>query len=144
MSEREVVGPWDDEPDFQELECNGFSCAIVKHDVSKHLCGYVRIPEGHPLYHHDYGVCGGVDVHGGLTFSGQPYNVVSGERLDGWWVGFDCNHYGDLNALSKRGRSCWVASVLYDASGVYRNSDFVRLELYRLTEQLREVGDASQ
>lgn len=33
----------------------GFDCAIVRNDHMLNLCGYVRFPEGHPLYGVDYG-----------------------------------------------------------------------------------------
>ena len=72
---------------------------------SNWFCGYVRIPEGHPLYEVDYtdpapGVtCADTkeaprleilfDAHGSLTFSGKLRD------RDGWWLGFDCNHLDD-------------------------------------------------
>lgn len=54
------------------------------------FCGYVNIPENHPYYNKDYSqIDSGIDVHGGLTFSGRFY------MFDGYWIGFDCNHYND-------------------------------------------------
>lgn len=54
------------------------------------FCGYVNIPQNHPYYHKDYyEIYGEIDVHGGLTFSGSLNNI------DGYWIGFDCNHYDD-------------------------------------------------
>lgn len=54
------------------------------------FCGYAVIPEDHPFYGLDYDdVEDDIDVHGGLTFSGEFVGV------DGYLLGFDCNHYGD-------------------------------------------------
>ena len=54
------------------------------------FCGYVVIPEDHPFYGEDYDeVEGYVDVHGGVTFSGEL------DGIDGFLLGFDCNHYCD-------------------------------------------------
>lgn len=54
------------------------------------FCEYAVIPEDHPFYGEDYDeVEGYVDVHGGLTFSGEL------DGIDGFLLGFDCNHYGD-------------------------------------------------
>ncbi|WP_106460142.1 hypothetical protein [Anaerococcus sp. Marseille-P3915] len=62
-------------------------------DESKYsnwYCGYAVIPEDHPFYGEDYDeVEGYVDVHGGLTFSGEL------DGIDGFLLGFDCNHYED-------------------------------------------------
>ena len=53
-------------------------------------CGYAVIPEDHPFYGADYDdVEDDIDVHGGLTFSGDI------EDVDGFLLGFDCAHYGD-------------------------------------------------
>lgn len=54
------------------------------------FCGYAVIPEDHLFYGVDYDdVEDEIDVHGGLTFSGEL------DEVDGYLLGFDCNHYGD-------------------------------------------------
>ena len=53
-------------------------------------CGYAVIPEDHQFYGLDYEeVEEVIDVHGGLTFSGEF------EDVDGFLLGFDCNHAWD-------------------------------------------------
>lgn len=42
-------GPWDSEPDALDWEHAGLKCAIRRAPLG-HLCGYVGIPSGHPLY----------------------------------------------------------------------------------------------
>lgn len=53
-------------------------------------CGYAVIPEYSPLYGVDYqDLEDDIRVHGGLTFSGRI------EGVDGYLIGFDCNHAWD-------------------------------------------------
>lgn len=47
-------GPWNDEPDTEDFEHAGLACRIIRADSTGALCGYVRIPEGHPLYGVEY------------------------------------------------------------------------------------------
>lgn len=47
------IGPWTDEPDEETFEHEGMTCRIVR-ARSGHLCGYVQIPDGHPLHGIDH------------------------------------------------------------------------------------------
>lgn len=50
-------------------------------------CGYVKIPENHPLYEKFFG---DIDLDSvGLTFSGKL------KGLDGWYIGWDHHHLWD-------------------------------------------------
>lgn len=93
VKDKLIDGPWQNEPDKAQWmdEETGLPCLIVRQGHSGHLCGYVGVPEGHPLYKVGYWDCpakcgkekyadGGdncthdhpdslVDVHGGLTFA---------------------------------------------------------------------------
>jgi hypothetical protein len=92
-----------------------------------------------------------VDVHGGLTYSGENNPEVIG-REDAplqWWFGFDCGHSNDLvpglirdaEALSEKleGRAARVLSHIRD--GVYRTQEYVMAETKRLAEQLARIKD---
>lgn len=58
---------------------------------SRWFCGYVRLPEDHKFYGKKYGeIDGCVNVHGGVTFAGAL------DGMDGFYVGFDCAHLGDM------------------------------------------------
>lgn len=63
-----------------------------------HWCGYVSVPPSHPLHGVDYWQFeGAVDVHGGVTFSGQPGWMGADAIGNGvWLVGFDMAHEGDV------------------------------------------------
>lgn len=97
-------GPWQDEPDKAVWvdETTGLDCMIVRNHYGA-LCGYVGIPEGHPLHGRDYN-----DVHGGLTFADACHpsdddpgrgicHIPQPGRPDSvWWFGFDCTHAFDV------------------------------------------------
>lgn len=77
----------------------GLDAIISLHEIElpeprqdKWRCGYVEIPEGHPLHGEDYSdhYDKNVHCHGGVTFSG-PHGAGGG----GWYWGFDCHHYQD-------------------------------------------------
>lgn len=76
-------GEWDDEPDKAQWidETTGLDCLIVRNGVGA-LCGYVGVPEGHPMYRKHYDE---VDVraHGGLTFSDMCADA-SAESFERW------------------------------------------------------------
>jgi hypothetical protein len=71
-----------------------------------------------------------VDVHGGLTFSGEaaPSSPIKGL----WWLGFDCAHSGDL-------------APKYGSLGfgdVYRDIAYVEGECRSLAAQLASLSEA--
>jgi hypothetical protein len=79
----------------------GFEYLVVLNH-SAHRCGYVAIPKDHPAYNADGYDDIEVNVHGGLTFFGEPHIIESdcGDK----WAGFDAGHAYDgydLNALEK-------------------------------------------
>ena len=62
---------------------SGLTVRVVQ--VNEHVCGYVKLPEGHPwLLVEDVDAYDLSSVHGGITY-----------RYEGW-VGFDTAHGSDL------------------------------------------------
>lgn len=134
-------GEWDTEPDKKQWtdEATGLPCLIVRSSLG-HLCGYVGVHEGHPLFEKGY-ESSDISVHGGITFAdfckphhteaeGICHAVESGENDRAWWLGFDCAHSGDRTSLaieSLFGRN-------YDES--YRNFSFVERQCRELAQQL--------
>lgn len=110
-------GPWDVEPIFKQFEAFGLRCE-VKRMPQGHLCGYVYLPPGHPLY----GQTPDVSVHGGITYDQFDDN-------DEFWVlGFDCAHGGDL------------VPALRHRSGTYRTFAYVEAETISLASQIFVQG----
>ena len=65
----------------------GLQYAVWFHDVQGFRCGYVEIPEDHPLYGKYFG---DIDFNIiGLTFSGHI------KHLNGWFIGWDHHHLWD-------------------------------------------------
>lgn len=66
----------------------GFSYEIVSYRT--HPCAYVEIPKNHRLFNVSYkDIKEDIDVHGGITYSGDKYENLS------WWIGWDYAHAGD-------------------------------------------------
>lgn len=64
--------------------------------------GYVSIPELSKLYGMDVDdvydenhIASNLDVHGGITFTGKVKNLDKSYEGNEFFIGFDCNHYGD-------------------------------------------------
>lgn len=106
--------------------------ALVLQIGGDHHCGYVLIPEGHPLHGVGYDDVEGIEAHGGLTFSGSLYGQ------DGWWLGFDCMHAGDDH--SPEFLAEWNAKYpgLFLPNGLFRDVDYVSKECESLASQVME------
>lgn len=70
----------------------GMTC-VLRHGFLDIPCGYVALPEGHPLHGVEYqDMDEWPGVHGGVTWTG----VLVGCPELGWLIGFDMGHYGDF------------------------------------------------
>lgn len=124
LSNRDSIlppGPWADEPDAAQFTHAGLQCSILRNEVGT-WCGYVAVPEGHPLYGAEFRDVA-VRVHGGLTFSEL--------RPSGWTFGFDCVHGYDLIP---------ALAFVQGSDVVYRDIEYVTAEVKRLAEQLARLA----
>lgn len=154
-------GPWTDEPDEETFEHAGLACRIIRHSRGGHLCGYVRVPEGHPLYGKGYSdvvpdsiresaqaalhsplgkrgiisafTCDPEAPRIDILFDVHGSLTFSDELhgVEGHWFGFDCAHAGDL-------QPCCEYSFGDDCE--YRDIEYVRAECRSLAEQLAAVA----
>lgn len=107
-------GPWKDEPDRIEWRRPGSALPrLMLRGPMGSWCGYVGVPEGHPLHGRKAWGTGATDeqhhaavddleVHGGITYAeacaGNICHVPApGEPDHVWWFGFDCAHAGDVS-----------------------------------------------
>lgn len=120
--------PWHDEPNRVAWRdpTTGLQCLILRSAMGN-LCGYVRVPRGHRLHGKSYrrSALRGVEVHGGLTFSG----CFGGRHMKrGHWFGFDCAHYYDLVPQ--------MLALGISLQATYRTISYVRDECTALAQQL--------
>lgn len=145
IEERVVAdGPWHAEPDHVDFEHDGFSC-ILHRGPAGAWCGYVAVPPGHPWHGRDFNWTTGVDadVHGGITYAAKCQGDIChvakpGEPDDVWWLGFDCNHHGDmdLQKVTEYGRADHFDGYFWLQ---YRTVEYARRETQRLAEQAKEA-----
>lgn len=130
--------PWLYEPDVMAWTDTdtGLKCLIRRVPGMGHLCGYVRIMRGHPLYGKDAQRIA-LGVHGGVTFSRRPRHTRWMKR--GQWVGFDCAHSQDLVPSFKMDAKLKAILGEYNtlSRGVYRDMEFVYRETTHLAQQLK-------
>ena len=112
-------------PIIKEWTHAGMTCAL-RHGAFNAPCGYVAVPEGHPLHGKGQNMDSPVhdlDVHGGVTFTGKL-------RSDGqqrFWIGFDMAH--------------WCDFAPYDHTLCIRTDWECVAETNRLAEQLAKMGE---
>jgi hypothetical protein len=135
-------GTWDEEPDFERFEHAGLSCVLRRNPSSGTWCGYVQVPQGHALAGAEYQTLhrheteeNELVVHGGLTFGGKS------RYGEGWWFGFDCNHYGDFapGYAAQRAKvlGACAAGPRYGES--YASIDYARSHARRLATFIASV-----
>lgn len=100
---------------------DGFNACIRRHEYLGHLCGYVEVPDG-LIVDIDEIAC-----HGGITFNDSWSKLPT----DGYYIGFDCMHFGDWDPLLAG--NGW-SSVNY----TYKNTEFVLNEIKYIIKQLKE------
>lgn len=138
-------GEWIDEPDYMEFTHDGIDCKILRNPELGNFCGYCKIPEGHQDFGKDYddNPC---DAYCGLTYSDQ--------EEDGYWIGFDCAHAGDI--VPGLEKSIEEARAAHDGElkeckelfpnvfkdyifqSTYKNIDFVKAECIKIAKQIKE------
>lgn len=139
-------GPWHDEPDHVDFEHDGVPC-ILHRGPAGAWCGYVAVPPAHPWHGKDYSSIydeSSPDVHGGITYArpcqGDVCHVAKpGEPDDVWWLGFDCNHHGDMDLQ----KVCENNGSGYRFDGyfhlAYRDLAYARRETKKLAAQAKAV-----
>lgn len=149
-------GPWQQEPDYLEFTTQvGLPALIVRHSWRGHLCGYVGVYPGHPLYERDYSEYDNwFGVHGGLSYSAHcdppichiPHKDEPGEP---WWIGFDMARFQDFKpgeraTLEQEFRRAGLPPSLAERPPGfpwehYRDLEYVKAEVEDLARQLVTV-----
>lgn len=154
-------GPWHGEADSASWidSLTGYRCAMIRHSHSGHWCGYVKVPDWHPLTGKSYNdralippgwmersvnIDEGVGALNLLT-AGPRMNGNSAELClllfchggltygNGGWLGFDCAHAGDFQPWRGAG-----------GEGTYRDAAYVRANCERLAKQIHDYATAME
>jgi len=161
-----IDGPWANEADKIAWTdpMSGYGCIIRRSPERQHLCGYVSVPPGHPLFGREHGTLTGIPigVHGGLDYSNaceenEPENrsichVAASVRFheevrrneaadhdDAWWFGFSCDQRDDVVPLeTRRPRGDKTPAFGVD-DPTYKTEAFVYQECIRLAAQLKAI-----
>lgn len=139
-------GPWRDEADKQQWidESTGLDAMYRRCTDGGYLCGYVGVEQGHPLFgwrHDAIPTELGVTAHRGIDESGiceggdeamaRCHVPEAGRPDDVWWLGFRCNHRGDLSPMDAH----------RDATGaIYADVPYVKAQVGRLARALADVA----
>lgn len=68
---------------------SGFKAEVMFNIFNGFRCGYVYIPESHPLHNVGFWNMNDIEVHGGVNYShSSKYDKT-------WKIGFDCGHCYD-------------------------------------------------
>lgn len=150
------VGPWDSEPDKRQWTdpTTGYAC-MVRRGMFGAWCGYVGVPEGHPMHGKEASDADSLlEVHGGVTLctSCEPtetpnaicHTPEAGEPDSVWWIGFDCAHAWDMSpGMAALARDSALVGMAYalDRDRVYRDLEYVTTECERLAQQLARAGE---
>lgn len=138
-------GPWQQEPDavFWQDPATDLPCLIARGDYTGALCGYVGVPEGHPLYGKERfsKELKALDAHGGINFAAciKKTDFLGWDKYERYWfIGFDCAHAWDYNpaqeALLKEIMPSW--DDLFRDSKIYRDIAYVTQLVDELALQL--------
>tara|TARA_R110000824_G_scaffold14378_13_gene61237 strand:+ start:1689 stop:2234 length:546 start_codon:yes stop_codon:yes gene_type:complete len=133
------------EPNWYVNQYKNIWYAIQRHNRDKHYCGYIGLPASIDLptghhdewghenieklyspYHNEYHL-NMINVHGGVTYHGNPTNFHPDDNLD--WIGFDCNHAEDY-CPSKGDDTTWM-----DKPRTYKTLNFCKNECQSVIEQ---------
>jgi hypothetical protein len=126
------VGPWNNEPDRFDFTHADFPCFILRNCIGN-WCGYVGVPPGHKYYSVSYEELPDMNVHGGLTYSGQCDPPICHDGNEAvWWFGFDTAHFKDLSP-----------GYTFD-KGTYRTMQYTVEETKCLAEQLEYLNDRTE
>lgn len=130
--------PWEGEPNYIRFKTtHGYWAEVKRHPVLYHLCGYLHVPNSHPVYDwNDEKIEHVLSAYGGITYT---------KRTEGKLVlGFDCAHADDFvpgvfaSLLALRVKAQDNTDSLYDTMKPedYKTVQFVKEKLESLGMQV--------
>lgn len=130
--------PWhqfkQENPDgFYAKNYSNHTFIVYQHPISGHLNGYVLLnPEDHIEDILD------IECHGGITFEGDLAEIIPVQP--GNWIGFDCNHLGDMTPFLNEHFAARGYEFGVDYNEIWRDPDFVEENCKQIIDQLENGG----
>lgn len=126
--------PWHqfklENPDgFYAKDYSNHAFIVYQHPVSGHLNGYVLLNPEETI-----GDTMIIDCHGGITFEGDLAEFVPVQA--GNWIGFDCNHLGDIAPFLNEQFAAGGYEFGVDYNEIWRDPDFVEANCKQIIDQL--------
>lgn len=118
----------------ESFTAHGLCCYVIlyEHDPDRWMgggVGYVGIPSTHPLYGKNYEELAGLlDVHGGVTYTGQGSETNKLEDSKLYYIGWDARHHCGMEEM-RQNRSYGIQVTL----------TFLKDETTKLAQQLAYV-----
>ncbi len=127
------------------FEHMGFPCVVLFMPMG-YRCGYVGVPQTHPAYQRGYHELN-IDCHGGLTYAED--HLCNQHDTETWWLGFDCNHYGDARDIEATKRyfpKCYEEMSKYRYYHSYPGDrpcslEYAKVHCRRIAKQLKQMED---
>ena len=104
-----------------EVLATGYCLGLLYYimNLGSHPTAYVKIPENHKYYKKD--ICEiDVNVHGGITYSGNHLYIENNQKIEGWFIGWDYAHWGDYMGYEEKfpmklrtGGKKWTVKEIY-------------------------------
>lgn len=145
-------GPWTEESDeyfgiFEDPTTGYTFHALAIRGPLGALCGYMGVTKHHPLFgiaYSDDARIEGLQVHGGITFSGRHEKNEWSLALDlpdeNWWIGFDCNHAFDFVPSMALVANKYEGFSVFGDDHAYKNIGYVTEQIDHLGQQLKGIN----
>ena len=114
---------------FYAKEYSNHILVVYQHPVSGHLNGYVLLNPEETI-----GDTMIIECHGGITFEGDLAEFVPVQA--GNWIGFDCNHLGDMAPFLNEQFAAGGHEFRVDYNEIWRDPDFVEANCKQIIDQL--------
>ena len=135
--EKDIKDKISKEPLWRVKQYKNIWYVVQRHNRDKHLCGYIGLPHEiilpmhidqggeynerlHSPYTGKYQL-DMIDVHGGVTYHGNPTGFYPNSDVSLDWIGFDTAHTGDWPCDSK--------------PSTYKTFEYLENECQRVIEQ---------
>lgn len=79
----------------EKFKYKGYNCIITLSDYGWR-CGYIILPNSHPLAHKELHELTDIECHGGINYSDNTHSCFNLDGIGGGWIiGFSFDHFKD-------------------------------------------------